>query len=99
MLRRTLLRETQWAVFEPNGPKLWRDLVHAIENLLRRLYRVGAFVGDSENEAFFVRARNERTLLDRGVLEIDIGVAPAEPLEYILLRLRRDGDGTLTLEE
>ena len=26
MLRRTLLRETQWAVFEPNGPELWRDL-------------------------------------------------------------------------
>ena len=99
MLRRTLLRETQWAVFEPNGPDLWRDLTHAIENFLRRLYRVGAFVGDSESEAFFVRLHNDTVLLDRGMLLIDIGVAPAEPLEFILLRLRRDGDGTLTLEE
>jgi hypothetical protein len=99
MLRRTLLRETQWAVFEPNGAKLWRDLQHAIENLLRRLYRKGAFVGDSEAQAFFVRVHTETALLDRGQLLIDIGVAPAEPLEFILLQLRRDGDGTLTIEE
>lgn len=99
MLRRTLLRETQWAVFEPNGPKLWRDLRHAIENLLRRLFRVGAFAGGTERESYFVRILNDRRLLDRGELVVEIGVAPAEPIEYILLQLRRDGDGTLTLEE
>lgn len=99
MLRRTLLRETQWAVFEPNGPRLWSDLRHAIENLLRRLYRRGAFAGASERESFFVRLQTDSSTRDRGQLIIDIGVAPAEPIEYILLQLRRDGDGTLTLEE
>jgi phage tail sheath protein FI len=37
--------------------------------------------------------------MDAGQLIVEIGVAPAEPLEFIVLRLARDGDGTLTLEE
>jgi hypothetical protein len=99
MLRRTLLAETQWAVFEPNGPQLWNDLKHAIESLLSGLFRVGAFAGANEAESFFVRINNEAWRLDRGELLIEIGVAPAEPLEFILVRLKRDGDGTLSLEE
>lgn len=99
MLKRTLLADTQWAVFEPNGPALWRDLKQAIESLLRGLFRAGAFSGRTEAESFFVRLRTERTQLDRGELLVEIGVAPAEPLEFILVRLRRDADGTLNLEE
>lgn len=98
MLRRTLLIETQWAVFEPNGPTLWRDLQHAIESLLRGLFRVGAFAGRTEAESFFVRVLTEGWRLDRGELLIEVGVAPAEPLEFILVRLNRQGDGTLNLE-
>jgi phage tail sheath protein FI len=78
---------------------LWRDLRHAIENLLRGLFRAGAFAGATEEESFFVRVRNSIALLDRGELVIEIGVAPAEPIEYIVIQLRREGDGTLTLEE
>lgn len=99
MLRRTLLVDTQWAVFEPNGPALWHDLKHAIESLLRGLFRVGAFAGRTEAESFFVRMNTEQARLDRGELLVEIGVAPAEPLEFILVRLRRDGDGTLSLED
>lgn len=99
MLRRTLLVETQWAVFEPNGPALWRDLQHAIESLLRSLFRAGAFAGKTEAESFFVRMLTDTPRLERGELLVEIGVAPAEPLEFILVRLRRDGDGTLNLEQ
>lgn len=99
MLRRILAEDTRWAVFEPNGPRLWRDLRHAIESLLRGLYRAGAFVGRNEAEAFFVRLHTETARVDRGELLVEIGVAPAEPLEFIIVRLRRDGDGTLSLEE
>ena len=99
MLRRALLAETQWAVFEPNGPRLWSDLQRAIESLLRGLYRVGAFAGRTEAESFFVRLQTEAWRLDRGELLVEVGVAPAEPLEFILVRLRREGDGTLNLED
>lgn len=98
MLERTLLRETQWAVFEPNGPVLWRDLQHAIDNLLLRLFRAGAWAGATPAESYFVRVNREPARLERGELLVEIGVAPAEPLEFIVLCLRRDGDGTLTLE-
>lgn len=98
MLRRTLLAQMQWAVFEPNGGALWRDLRLAIESLLRQLFRAGVFAGRTEAESFFVRLLSERQRLDRGELLVEIGVAPAEPLEFILVRLRRDGDGTLNLE-
>ena len=37
--------------------------------------------------------------MDEGKLIVDIGVAPAEPLEFIVLRLARDAEGTLTLKE
>ncbi|MFT3858280.1 MAG: phage tail sheath C-terminal domain-containing protein [Aquabacterium sp.] len=99
MLRRTLRIETQWAVFEPNGPTLWRDLQRAIESLLRRLFQAGAFAGRTESQSFFVRLDTSLSRLDRGELLIEIGVAPAEPLEFILVRLRRDGDGTLSFED
>ena len=45
-----------------------------------------------------VRVLTEPWRLDRGELLVEIGVAPAEPLEFILVRLRREGDGTLNLE-
>lgn len=98
MLRRTLLRETQWAVFETNGPALWADLRYAIENMLRRLFQAGAFAGATEAESYFVRVLRERAMQDRGQLIVEIGVAPTEPLEFILIQLARAGDGTLTLE-
>ena len=99
MIRRALVAQTQWAVFEPNGPALQRDLVHAIQGLLRGLFRAGAFAGATEAESFFVRVLADAPRQDAGQLVIEIGVAPAEPLEFILVRLARDGDGTLTLEE
>jgi hypothetical protein len=36
---------------------------------------------------------------DRGRLMAEVGVAPAEPLEFIVLRIARAGDGTLTINE
>ena len=101
MLRRTLLQQMQWAVFEPHTPALRRELVHMIGALLRRLYRLGAFTGASEAEAFFVTcddSLNPPFRVDNGELIAHIGIAPAEPLEFIVLQFSRGGDGTLTLE-
>ncbi|MDO9074813.1 MAG: phage tail sheath subtilisin-like domain-containing protein [Rubrivivax sp.] len=101
MLRRTLLRQMQWAAFEPHTAALRRQLVHLCTALLRRLYRLGAFSGASEEQAFFVRCDdtlNPPNAVDNGRLLAHIGIAPAEPLEFIVLQFARSGDGTLTLE-
>jgi uncharacterized protein len=101
MLARTLEQELQWVVFEPNNESLHADLRHVLRAYLRRLYRANAFAGAREEEAFFVRcdgSLNTQAGLDAGQLVAEIGVAPAEPLEFLVVRLVHDGDGTLLVE-
>ena len=98
---RTLTQELQWVVFEPNDASLRADLRHLLRSFLRRLYRANAFVGATEDEAFFVRCDetlNPQPVLDAGQLVVEIGVAPAEPLEFLVVRLVHDGDGTLLVQ-
>ena len=101
MLRLVLDRQSQWLVFEPHTPVLRRQLRDAIVQLLRDLYRRGAFTGETEAEAFFVRcdeAVNPGWSSDLGRLVAEVGVAPAHPLEYLLLRISQDTDGTVRVE-
>jgi hypothetical protein len=101
MLRRTLDQRMQWAVFEPNNASLRADMRHTLRAYLGELYRANAFRGATEEEAFFVRCDDElnpQRVLDAGQLIVEVGVAPAEPLEFLVLRITRGGDGALTVE-
>lgn len=102
MIERAIDKQMQWVVFEPNNSALRTKVRLALQSYLRQLFRAGAFRGATEDEAFFVRCdetNNPRYVTDAGQLIVEIGVAPAEPLEFIVLQLTRGGDGTLTLEE
>jgi hypothetical protein len=95
MLRLTLDRESQWVVFEPHTAGLRSVLVLHVSDLLRGQFRAGAFAGATEAESYFVRVDTElnppeSVALGRIVLEV--GVAPSSPLEFIVLRITRDGD-------
>lgn len=98
----TLAREARWLVFEPNSPSLRGEVRHVIGAFLGRLFEAGAFAGAREEESFFVRCDervNDRASTDAGRLVAEIGVAPAAPLEYLILRLERDADGTVRVED
>lgn len=102
MIRKALDRRMQWVVFEPNNSLLRGEVRRVIRTFLGRLFQAGAFRGAVEEEAFFVRCDedlNPPRVVDAGRLVAHVGVAPAEPLEFILLRMSREGDGTLSLEE
>ncbi len=102
MIARALEQQMQWVVFEPNNSALRTDLRFALQSYLRQLFRLGAFRGATEEEGFFVRcdeSNNPPYVADSGRLIAEIGLAPAEPLEFIVLQLARGGDGTLTLQE
>jgi hypothetical protein len=102
MLRRVLEQQTRWIVFEPNNGALRARVRQQLGAYLRQLYMTGAFRGATEEEAFFVRcdeALNTPQIVDAGQLITEIGVAPTEPLEFIVLQLSRDGDGTLSMKE
>jgi hypothetical protein len=102
MIRRTLEQRMQWAVFEPNSHHLRSEVRLGLESYLRQLFRIGAFRGSTEDEAFFVRCdetNNPPFTVDAGRLVAEIGVAPSEPIEFIVLWMSREGDGTLTFTE
>lgn len=101
MLRRTLEQQMRWVVFEPANESLRETLRHLLEMSLRRLYRANAFSGATEAEAFFVRCDDELNppaTVDAGILVAEVGVAPAEPLEFLVLRIAVDGDGSVRVE-
>lgn len=101
MLRRTLLRQMQWTVFEPNDARLRDELRRMLEAYLRQLFLASAFRGKTPGEAYFVRCDeglNPPPVIDEGKLICHVGVAPAEPMEFIVLRFAREGDGTLLTE-
>lgn len=98
----TIERQTQWLVFEPSTPGLRSRLTHTLIQLLREMHRRGAFAGDTEAASFFVRCDdsvNPRDSQEQGRLIAEVGVAPAAPLEYLVLRISQDVDGAVTVAE
>jgi phage tail sheath protein FI len=89
-LERSIDKGTQWAVFEPNGEKLWGNVRRTIEDFLLNEWMTGALLGDKPEKAFFVRCdRSTMTQndLDNGRLVCTIGIAPLRPAEYVIFRI------------
>jgi len=77
-----------WAVFESNDETLWSSLRLDIISFLDGLYKQGAFPGWSADEAFYVKVDSTTTTqsdIDRGVVNIMVGIAPVAPAEFIIL--------------
>lgn len=89
-LESSIDRGTQWAVFEPNGERLWANIRQTISDFLYNEWRNGALLGTTTEEAFFVRCdRSTMTQndLDNGRLVCLIGVAIIKPAEFVIFRI------------
>ncbi|WP_454454979.1 phage tail sheath family protein [Thauera phenylacetica] len=89
-LESSIDRGTQWAVFEPNGERLWANVRQTIADFLYNEWRNGALLGTKTEEAFFVRCdRSTMTQndLDNGRLVCLIGVAVIKPAEFVIFRI------------
>lgn len=89
-LEHSIERGTQWVVFEPNDERTWARVRDSIRNFLRTVWRDGALLGNTENEAYFVRC--DRTTMtqadvDQGRLICVVGAAPIKPAEFIVFRI------------
>lgn len=89
-LEASIDRGTQWAVFEPNGERLWANIRTTIEDYLYNEWVSGALLGSTPAEAFFVRC--DRTTmtqndLDNGRLICLIGLAAIKPAEFVIFRI------------
>ena len=89
-LEASIDRGTQWAVFEPNGERLWTNIRQTISDFLLNEWQSGALLGSSVEQAYFVRCdRSTMTQndLDNGRLVCLIGVAIIKPAEFVIFRI------------
>src|SRR5205823_11008406 len=80
----------RFAVFEPNTEALWASLTQSLTAFLTGVWRDGALFGSSPDKAFYVRidkVLNPVTEQQLGRLWIEIGVRPAYPAEFIVVRI------------
>ena len=60
-LEHSIYDGTQWVVFEPNDERLWARVKDTIWQFLCTQWRLGAMMGTTEQEAFFVTSRRRET--------------------------------------
>jgi hypothetical protein len=89
-IERSIAHGTEWVVFEPNSERTWASVCTSITNFLRAVWRDGALMGATEEQAFFVqcdRTTMTQSDIDIGRLICVIGIAPARPAEYVIFRI------------
>jgi phage tail sheath protein FI len=79
---------TQFAIFEPNGERLWSDLSARISNFLSSFWAAGGLKGNSASEAYFITCdatNNTSISMEQGIVNVEIGVALQSPAEFIVI--------------
>jgi phage tail sheath protein FI len=89
-LEKSIDEGTQWVVFEPNDEPTWAAVRRSITNFLIRVWRDGALMGPTQDDAFFVKC--DRTTMTEddilnGRLICYVGVAPVRPAEFVIIRI------------
>ncbi|MEI7769279.1 MAG: phage tail sheath subtilisin-like domain-containing protein [Chloroflexales bacterium] len=90
LLRTSIYRGIQWAVFEPNDEPLWSQLRLNIKSFMTVLFRRGAFQGATPSQAFFVKCDGETTTQDDinlGIVNVLVGFAPLKPAEFVVVKI------------
>jgi phage tail sheath protein FI len=88
-------------VFEPNDERLWGRVKATITQFLTGVWRNGALMGTTPEEAFFVKCdRSTMTQddIDNGRLICIIGIAPVKPAEFVIFRIAQWQGGSASTE-
>ncbi len=83
----------RWVVFEPNSHFTRAAVAATLIALLQLFYERGAFKGATPEQSYFVRCDEVTTppeARDAGQLIALVGIAPAAPCEFIVLRVGRE---------
>ncbi|MBM4392944.1 MAG: phage tail sheath family protein [Deltaproteobacteria bacterium] len=101
MVEQSIMLGSQWAVFEPNDHTLWKKLTRDLRAYLLRVWRSGALFGQTAEEAFYVKCDDEtnpRYLIDAGQVNVQIGICPVKPAEFVIFSIGQ-WDGGALIEE
>jgi hypothetical protein len=89
-LRESIDEGTQWVVFEPNDIALWGKIKRNVSAFLTIVWRSGALLGATPEEAFYVKCDaelNPPEVRDLGQVITEIGVAIVRPAEFVIFRI------------
>jgi hypothetical protein len=87
---------TEFAVFEPNNPSLWKTVKRQVDEFLTTVWATGAFVGATPERSFLVRVDEELNppgQIALGILTFEVRVFPAPPAEFIVFRVIQEPGG------
>jgi len=97
MIEESIKRACNWVVFEPNDRTLWNTIKSEITGFLMNVYRDGALMGATPEEAFFVKCdaeTNPQSSIDMGQVNTMIGLAPVKPAEFVVFQISLFAGGT-----
>jgi phage tail sheath protein FI len=101
MIEESIGRSTTWVVFEPNDRPLWKAIRRDVSAFLTLLWRQGALMGRTPDEAFFVKCDEETNptdVIDAGQVVTLVGLAPVKPAEFVIFRIGQTAAGA-TIEQ
>jgi uncharacterized protein len=102
MVEESIAQGTSWTVFEPNDTELWSMVVRDLKAFFTGLWRDGALMGRTPEEAFMIkcdRETNPPDSVDRGLLVALIWLAPVKPAEFVVFKVSQFSGGTVIEEE
>lgn len=90
VVEKTLRNALTPVMFQANDNITWLRVKGMIENYLSGLWRQGALLGATPQQAFYVNLGVGVTMTqaeaDAGILNIEIGMAAVRPAEFVILR-------------
>jgi len=95
MVEQALDLALQWAVFEPNGVLTRARATMSATVLLDGLNEAGMLAGRTAEESYFIRCNLDNNPPEEravGRLLLEVGVAPSQPFEFVVLRVGRVAD-------
>lgn len=79
-------------LFENNGPALWTRVRNTLNGDFTTFFNQHYFAeGAVKSDSFFIRVdetNNTQADIDAGILNVDIGIAPNKPAEFIVVRFQ-----------
>jgi uncharacterized protein len=101
MIEESIEESTRWIVFEPNDETLWKAVRRDVTAFLTRIWRTGALFGSTPDQAFFVKCdaeTNPPENIDKGIVTIQIGIAPVKPAEFVVFEISQKDTGAQIAE-
>jgi len=96
MIEKSIALGTRWVVFEPNDAPLWKSIIRDVSAFLTLLWRQGALMGATPEQAFFVKCdaeTNPPEVVDAGQVVTLVGCAPVKPAEFVIFRIGQGAGG------